>query len=135
MYRRRTRDRPVSRKMLKFIIFISVLISFPALACTNLFVEGSLAVDGQSWKFGHKLRGIGKEDSFQAGPYIIAMTYIYPDKGYVVRYKVEEKKGASLTLITKGEEEEIELNKSREIMAKGETGQPNSIITLKLKDI
>ncbi len=133
MYRRRTRHRPVGRKMLKFILL--AFISFPALACSNLFVEGSLAVDGQTWKFGHKLRGIGKEDSFQAGPYLIAMTYVYPDTGYVVRYKVEEKKGTTLTLITKGEEDEIELNKTREIMAKGETGQPNSIIILKLKDI
>lgn len=112
-----------------------MLITFPALACTNLFVEGRLAVDGQTWKFSHKHRGLGKEDTFQAGPYIISMTLTYPEEGYLVRYKVEEKKGTTLTLVTKGEEDEIELHKSRDIMAKGEPGQPNSIITLKLKDI
>lgn len=119
--------------MLKFIF--ALLVSFPALACTNLFVEGKLAVDGQTWKFSQKLRGIGKEDSFQVGPYIIAMTFTYPENSYRVKYKVEEKKGTTLTMVTKGEEDEIEPNQSRDIMAKGETGQPNSIITLKLKDI
>lgn len=133
MYRCRTRDSPVGRKMLKLIIL--TLFSFPALACSNLFVEGKLAVDGQTWKFNQKMRGIGKENSFQVGPYIIAMTFTYPDKGYFVRYKIEEKKGTSLNLVTKGEEDEIELNQSRDIMARGVEGQPNSIITLKLKDI
>lgn len=133
MYWRRTRDRPVGRKMLKYLFLM--FITFPALACTNLFVEGKLAVDGQTWKFSQKLRGLGKEDSFQVGPYLVAMTFTYPDKGYRVRYKVEEKKGITLTTVTHGEEDEIEMNKSRDIMARGEAGQPNSIITLKLKDI
>lgn len=133
MYRRRTRDCPVGRKMLKLIF--ALFITLPSFACTNLFVEGKLAVDGQTWKFNQKLRGIGKEDSFQVGPYIVAMTFVYPDKSYLMRYKVEEKKGTSLTMITNGEEDEIELNKSRDIMAKGLEGQPNSIITIKLKDI
>jgi hypothetical protein len=121
--------------MLKSITLLFALVTFPALACTNLFVEGKLAVDGQTWKFGQKLRGLGKEDSFQVGPYLIAMTLTFPDKGYRVRYKIEEKKGLTLTMVTHGEEDEIELNKTRDIMARGLEGQPNSIITLKLKDI
>lgn len=119
--------------MLKLFLFL--LITFPAIACSNLFVEGTVAVDGETWKFNRKLRGLAKEDSIQAGPYILAMTVTHPEGGLFVRYKLEEKKGNSLTLVTKGEEEEIELNKNREIMAKGEQGQPNSIITIKLKDI
>jgi hypothetical protein len=119
--------------MLKYILLI--LVSFPAISCTNLFVEGKLAVDGQTWKFNQKLRGIGKEEAFQVGPYIIAMTFTYPENSYRLRYKIEEKKGTTLTMVTKGEEDEIETNKSRDIMARGEEGQPNSIITLKLKDI
>lgn len=119
--------------MLRFIFLL--FISLPAFSCTNLFVEGSLAVDGQTWEFSRKLRGIGKEDSIPAGPYIIAMTVTHPESGLFVRYKVEEKKGTSLVLVTKGTEEELVLNKPRDIMARGEQGQPNSIITLKLKDI
>ena len=133
MYRCRSGNCPFGGKMLKFIFLL--LFTFPALACSNLFVEGSLSVDGQTWKFTRKLRGLAKEDSIPAGPYIIAMTVTHPDTGLFVRYKVEEKKGTSLVLVTKGEEEELELNKGREVMAKGEQGQPNSIITIKLKDI
>ena len=119
--------------MLKFLFVF--LFTVPAFACSNLFVEGSLAVDGQTWKFSRKLRGLAKEDLIPAGPYIIAMTVTHPENGLFVKYKVEEKKGTSLVLVTKGEEDELELNKGREIMAKGEQGQPNSIITIKLKDI
>lgn len=133
MYRSRTGNCPLGGKMLKFILLI--LISFPALACTVLHVEGNLSVDGQSWKFSRKMRGLGKEDSIPVGPYILSMTLTHPDKAYLVRYKVEEKKGTTLSLVTKGEEEDVEMNKSREIFARGETSQPNSIITIKLKDI
>nr|AIA17975.1 Unknown Function [uncultured bacterium] len=117
--------------MLKFIF--AMLITFPALACSGFQVDGKLSVDGQTWKFSRKFH-LGTEEMIPAGPYIIAMTYTYPENGYRVRYKIEEKKGITLTMVTRGEDDEIEMNKTRDIMAKGETGQPNSIITIKLSE-
>ena len=48
---------------------------------------------------------------------------------------LKEKKDNKLILVTQGEEEDIHEDKKREIFAKGETGQPNSIITIKLTNI
>ncbi len=118
--------------MLRFIFCL--LISIPVFACTGVNVEGKLAVDGQTWKMNMNI-AMGKDISVPMGPYIFTMKLIHPEGGYLVKYRLEEKKGTTLTLVTKGEEEEIELNKSRDIMARGEEGQPNSIITLRLKDI
>jgi hypothetical protein len=118
--------------MLKFIFLL--LITLPAFACTGFLVEGKLAVDGQTWNFSRKFK-MGQSEMIPAGPYIISLAFTYPESGYLARYKVEEKKGTTLTTVTKGEEDQIQMEKSRDIMARGETGQPNSIITLKLKDI
>ena len=118
--------------MLKMIF--AFFITLPVFACSGFLVEGKLAVDGQTWKFSRKFR-MGAEEMIPAGPYIISMAFTYPEAGYLAKYKVEEKKGTSLVLVTKGEEDEVEMDKSRDIMAKGEQGQPNSIITIKLKDI
>jgi hypothetical protein len=97
-------------------------------------VEGKLAVDGQTWKFNRKFH-LGQEEIVPAGPYIVSMTFTYPENGYRAKYKIEEKKAASLVLITKGDEDDIVIGKSRDIFARGETGQPNSIITVQLKEI
>ncbi len=132
MYWRGSGHRPIGGKMLKFLFLL--FLSFPALACLGVNVEGKLAVDGQTWKMSQKF-DLGKEYSVPMGPYILSMTVTHEGKTFLSKYKVEEKKGTKLVLVTKGEEEEIELGKSRDIMAKGEEGQPNSIITINLKDI
>lgn len=118
--------------MLKYLFI--VFLSLPSFACSGFLVEGKYAVDGQTWKFSRKFH-LSSEEMIPAGPYIISMTVTYPDSGYFVKYKVEEKKGMALSLVTVGTEEELEMKKSRDIMARGEKGQPNSIITLQLKEI
>lgn len=118
--------------MLKYLL--AFFISFPALACLGVNIDGKLAVDGQTYKFNRTVK-LAQEDLIPAGPYIISVTVTHPEDGLFMKYKVEEKKGTTLTLITKGEEEEIEIGKARDIMAKGEPNQPNSIMTIKLKDI
>ncbi|MFL5783061.1 MAG: hypothetical protein ACJ76H_00545 [Bacteriovoracaceae bacterium] len=118
--------------MLKILFLF--FITFPALACSGFLVEGKLSVDGQNWKFNRKFK-LGQEEMVPAGPYIVSMTFTYPENGYRAKYKIEEKKGTSLVLITRGEEDDLVTGKSRDIFARGETGQPNSIITVQLKEI
>lgn len=117
--------------MLKY--FIAILVTFPALACSGFLMKGKLAVDGQSWKIERRMK-LGQEEIMPAGPYIVSMTFSYPESSYRVRYKVEEKIGNALTLVTTGEEDDLRMGKSRDIMARGEKGQPHSILTLELQD-
>ena len=131
MYRSRSRDRPLGGKMLiKLIITTLLLFSFNAFSCWK--VEGTVAVDGEVWKIHQKVEH-GKEYIFPMGTFILKIT-VKPGKTLTLLYVVHEKKGTGLTLVTKGEEE-IKPNNQREIYAKGETGQPNSIITIKLTNI
>ncbi len=132
MYRSRPGYRPIGGKMLKFLFL--VLFSFPAFACLGVNVDGKLAVDGQTWKMNQTLT-FGREHAFRMGPYILSMTVTHSKTDFLVKYKVEEKQGTKLVTVTRGEEGEIDLNASRDIMAKGLEGQPNSIITLQLRDI
>ena len=119
--------------MLKLISILSLFISLNAFACWK--VEGSFAVDGETWKIDQKFNH-GQTYSLPMGTFIVHLK-LKPQKkdGSTLEYKVQEKKGNSLTLVTQGEEEDIKEGSSREIFAKGEEGQPNSIIILKLKQI
>lgn len=132
MYRRWSGHSPIGGKMLK--ILFSLLICLPVFACTGVNVEGKLAVDGQTWKLNQNFT-LEREQSIPLGPYILTMTVSHSGKDYKAKYKLEEKKPAKLVLVTQGEEDEIDLAKSRDIMAKGEEGQPHSIITLKLNHL
>lgn len=106
--------------------------SFSALACFK--ATGSFAVDGEKWKIDHKVEP-HKEYIFPMGTFILKMT-IKPNKDkHDVLYVVQEKKGTTLLKVTEGIEEEVVIGQSRDIFAKGEEGQPNSIITIKLIDI
>lgn len=69
------------------------------------------------------------------GSFILSLK-IKPGKSesHNLLYKVEEKKGLKLILVTKGEED-IKEKKPNTIYAKGEEGQPHSIITIQLNDI
>lgn len=133
MYRRRPGDRSIGRAMLKkFSIILLLLSSVQAFACWK--VEGELAVDGQSWKMNQKFVH-NKEYSFPMGTFILNLT-ITPGKEetHQLKYELLEKKGLTQVLVTKGQEQ-IKEKATEEIFAKGETGQPHSIITVKITDI
>ncbi len=123
---------PIGGTMLKNIFSIFLLsFSLNAFACWK--GEGTLAVDGESWKLNQKIEH-NKEYVFPMGTFILKIL-VKPGKTQTLVYEVQEKKGINLTLVTKGEEEEIKVGETKEIYAKGEEGQPNSIITIKLTNI
>lgn len=133
MYRSRSGDSSFGGKMLKILASFLTLFSLSAFACWH--VDGSLAVDGEVFKFNQKVEH-KKEYLFPLGNFILKFT-LYPQdkKNTMMRYVVQEKKGLKLLNVTTGEEENIKENIKRDIFAKGEEGQPNSIITVKLKHI
>jgi len=117
---------------MKFLAIILVLFSFNAMACWK--VDGSLGVDGETFKFNQKFDH-GKEYSFPMGSFILNIKLDSgKDKTHTVRYSIFEKKGTKLNLVTKGDDEITE-EATKEIFAKGEENQPNTILTLKLNHI
>lgn len=134
MYRCWSGNRPIGGKMLKKLFLGSLLLlSLNAFACWK--VDGSFAVDGDTWKINNKFDH-GKEYSFPMGTFILTLKVrTEKDKSQTLVYKVQEKKGTNMTLVTEGEEEALKVGESRDVYAKGKEGQPNSIITVKLTDI
>jgi hypothetical protein len=118
--------------MLK-ITFALLLLTFSlsSLACWK--VDGQYSVDGEDYKISQKVDH-DKEYSFPMGTFILNMTVSSKNKKQTVVYTVHEKKGTVMTLVTKGTEN-LEMNKSKDIYAKGEKDQPNTILTLKLSEI
>jgi hypothetical protein len=116
----------------KIFLTLLLVMSFSAFACWK--VEGTLAVDGETWKI-HQKFDHQKEYVFPMGSFILKLT-LRPQKKKdpTLVYTLHEKKGVTLTLITKGEEK-IKVGKTEDIYAKGEEGQPHSIITIKLTNI
>ncbi len=115
--------------MLKIILGLCLLLSLSAHACWK--VEGSFAVDGETWKINQKFDH-DKDYMFSMGTFILKLRIgATKNKKNSLQYSVQEKKGTTLGLITKGEED-IEVDKTKEIFAKGEEGQPNSILTIKM---
>lgn len=133
MYRRWSGNCCIGGKMLKILIVILSLFTFSAFACWH--VEGSLAVDGEVFRFQQKVEH-KKEYLFPLGNFILKFT-LYPQdkKNTMMKYLVQEKKELKLLTVTMGEEENLKENLKRDIFAKGEEGQPNSIITVKFKNI
>lgn len=133
MYRSWSRDRSIGGKMLKLITLTFItLFTFSAFACWK--AEGSFAVDGETYKFSQKVEH-EKEYKFPGGNFILSFTLKPMNKKInLIRYKIEEKKNMKLVLVTLGDEE-ISADRSNDIFAKGEEGQPNSIITIKLNKI
>jgi len=119
--------------MLKLITFTFIaLFSFSSFACWR--AEGSFAVDGETYKFSQKVEH-EKEYKFPGGNFILSFTLKPLNKKVTaIKYKIEEKKKMQLVLVTLGDEE-ISNEKSNDVFAKGEEGQPNSIITIKLNKI
>lgn len=117
---------------MKYLALVLIFVSYSALACWK--VEGSFAVDGETYKFHQKVEH-DKDYKFPGAHFILSMKLKKIDKkNSEITYKIEEKKGLKLVLITEGEDEVI-VGNNKEIYAKGEEGQPNSIIILKLTDI
>lgn len=118
--------------MKKTLLLFVLLFSQAALACWK--IDGSFAIDGETYKFSQKIDH-NKEYKIGGGVFILSFTVKELNKtNSEVKYKIEEKKGTKLTLVTFGSEE-VENKKSNDIFAKGEEGQPNTIITVKLTDI
>lgn len=120
--------------MLKKISAIfCLLFSINAFSCW--IAEGSFSTDGEVWKFNQKLEH-NKEYIIPAGEFAVHLVLIEKNlKPDILKYEIKKKKGLRLEVISKGEEEDLELNKARDIFAKGEEGKPNSIITIKLSKI
>lgn len=120
---------------MKKLILLLCLFSTSALA--NWQVEVALGVDGQTWKIDNTILKDGKQSQLILGNYVIKMTIkkSKEEKGLDVSYLIHEKKGEKLILISMGEDI-IEIGRPmNEIYAKGRPKQPNTIITLKLKNI
>lgn len=116
----------------KSIILLGLLLSFNLWACWN--VEGEVAVDGETYKINQKFAH-DKEYSLPMGSFIFSLKIIPgKNKTHEIQYKLVEKKKLNLVLITKGDDEITE-KAQKEIFAKGEEGQPNSIITIKITNI
>lgn len=127
-------NRSFGGKMLKKLFLVSlILVSVNAFACWK--VEGSFAVDGETWMINNKFDH-DKDYSFPMGTFILTLKLrTEKDKTQTLIYKVQEKKGINLTLVNEGEEEAIKVGETREVYAKGKEGQPNSIIIVKLTEI
>ncbi len=117
---------------MKYFLLVFLFITQSALACWR--AEGTFAVDGETYKFSQKIDH-NKEYKFPGSNFILTFTLKPMDKKNTqITYKIEEKKAQKLVLITKGDDE-LSHGKENELYAKGEEGQPNSIITIKLVDI
>ncbi|MFP5386751.1 MAG: hypothetical protein ACLGHN_11770 [Bacteriovoracia bacterium] len=117
--------------MLRFLLLL-VFMSFSVSAFACWKVVGSLSVDGETYKINNRFDH-NKEYLFPMGNFIVKLLLKPQDKKRnTLVYVIHEKKGTKLTLISKGEEEDLIEGAERDIFAKGEEGQPNSIITVKL---
>jgi pyridoxine 5'-phosphate synthase PdxJ len=120
---------------MKKLMLLMCLFSVSAFA--NWQTEVALGIDGQTWKIENAKIEEGKEVTIALGNYILKMTIkkSTQEAGLDVLYTVNEKKGEKLILVNKGDDILEIGQKMNEIFAKGETGQPNSMITLKMKKI
>jgi hypothetical protein len=134
VHRSRSGNRPFRGKMLKNIFLVLfILISLDAVACWR--IDGTFAIDGETFKINHKIDD-GKDYSFPFKTFILSLNLrTEKDQSKTLVYKIQEKKGISLFLVSEGEEEAIKVGESKDVYAKGKEGQPNSIITVRFKDI
>jgi hypothetical protein len=119
--------------MLKTIIYITLLLSsFDAFSCWN--AKGSFSTDGETWEFNQRFEH-NKEYILPFRDFLLHLTLVAKNKKpHFLHYEIKQKKGLKISLVSKGLEEDIQLDQPRDIYAKGETGQPNSIITIKLSN-
>jgi hypothetical protein len=109
--------------------FLVFLFTTSAWACWR--IEGKLAIDGQSWAFDQKVNH-DKTYSLPAGNFIFSFNLIKKAEDILFSFSVFEKKSNNLILVSKGEEN-LRLDHTKDIFAKGESNQPNAIVTIKIK--
>jgi hypothetical protein len=119
--------------MLKsFLILFLITLSSTAFGCWSL--SGSFSIDGETWKIHNKLEH-NQDYILPAGNFILKLSIQKPTKGInTLSYLLHEKKGTRLIVVSKGRED-FETDKLVNFFLKGEEGQPNSIITMKLTNI
>jgi hypothetical protein len=119
---------------MKLLLLLLSLFSFQALA--DWESELTLGIDGETFKKEKVTFINAKETSLTLDRFLLKMTLskAKEEKSVMVKYSLHEKKGEKMTLVTKGEDE-LEDQPTNDIFAKGEKGQPNTILTLKMKQI
>jgi hypothetical protein len=120
---------------MNFFLILLSLFSMNSFAAWQ--VEVALGIDGLTWKIDNAKFDEGKETAITLGNYLVKMTIkkSKEENCLDVAYSVQEKKGEKFVLVNKGDEIIESGQASNEIFAKGEAKQPNTIITLKLKNI
>ena len=116
-----------------FLLLLSLL-SLNALA--DWEGELTLGIDGETFKKEKVTFINAKETSLTIERFLLKMTIskAKAEKSLIVKYSLHEKTGQKITLVTKGEDE-LEDQPTNDIFAKGEKGQPNTILSLKMKQI
>ncbi len=116
-----------------FATAATLLYTLDSFACWKL--NGKLAVDGEIFEFEQKVDE-KKDHYFPIGTFILeASVKLNEKETWIFTYKLQEKKGLALDLVTRGEERNIKVKKAHDIFAQGEEGQPNTIITIKLSPL
>lgn len=117
--------------------FLMMLLLLPLSLWAAWDVEVGLGIDGETWKIEHQKFEEGKEQVINMGTnYVLKMTILKSkiEEGLDIRYTLHEKKKEELILVTTGEDTVQKVLK-KDIYAKGEEKQPNTIITLKFKNL
>lgn len=107
-------------------------LTFPAMSMTQWKADLGLSIDGENLKREKIVFNPGKENTIELSRYQLKLS-LQKNKqegGVDVTYSLQEKKAKDMVIIARGTEN-IDDSKAAEIYAKGETGQPNSIITFK----
>lgn len=114
-------------------LLLTLLCLFPLLSFADWKADVSLAVDGETFEAKDVTLKNGKETLSKVGDYSLKLTLkeIKNEKNLDVTYVVEQK-SPKYILVNKGSDL-IGATGSNDIYAKGEAGQPNTIITLKFK--
>lgn len=117
------------------ICFFLLMLMFSLSSWANWHAEVALGIDGETWKIERETFQDGKEGTLDIGNYVLKMTLKKTKEPNEVdlKYTVHEKKGEKLTLINKGQDT-LNEKKTNDIYAKGEPGQPHSIITIKFQN-
>jgi hypothetical protein len=112
--------------------FFILLCLLPFSSWANWKADLTLGVDGETMKAEKQVFVDGKETTVTMGNYILKLTLknTKVPKNIDIDYVVQEKKAQKLILVNKGQDV-VENELSKDIFAKGEPNQPNTIITFK----
>lgn len=116
--------------MMKALILTFLV--FPLLSFAQWKTDLSLSIDGETWKKAQVELNQDKESviDFSRHQLKLSLQRNKQEGGVDVAYLIQAKGTKGVVTIAKGTEN-IDDSKASEIYAKGEPGQPNSIITFK----